>query len=357
MKELLFMPCGEPLDFFSILQINAISEVFVKSGLPFPSNVSGTPFGLLILAIGFYVVSADMGKQAAYSFGISNGITTAIVFISMMLCLGRLGIQCTIYAFMLLYLILLSVIISMPAVADIPGINQLPGTQRPANQISACRRLVACETSPMYKNHQWQKEKYNTCKKCKAQNKGFKQNDDATGHVCTNSPVGVVSCSTDSSTTSCIFTRAALSVIGGTHDVQSVCKSARGRLPWFDCSSGSCKGYVGDIGSSLPALEHSPLGYPTKDICEMATGNTCTECSSCTAVDDVDDNCVCDIYKDNRQYKDPCAFLHQYCDRESIAYTEAKIVVAQANVEITDIVDTEDIVEFTSFLDKNLKGI
>lgn len=357
MKELLFMPCGEPFDFFSMIKIKSIYEIFAKPGLPFPNNIMASVLGSVLLIFMFYLGSAELGRQSAYSFGVSNGITTVLVFTAMMVSLSNLGIPCTIYSFMLLYLIVFSVIMMLPAAANVPGLDQIPGTQRPADQISACRRLVACETSPMYKNHMWQKQKYDTCKICLEKDKGFKQNDDASGHVCTNSPPGVVSCSTDSSSTSCMFTRAALASIGRSDDVQSVCTTARGKLPWFDCSSGNCEGYIGDIGSKKPSVEHSSLGYPTKDICETTTGNICTECTSCTAVDDINNNCVCDIYKNNRQYKNPCAFLNQYCDPQSIAYTEAKLTIAQANVEITDIIDTDDILEFTSFLDQNLQGI
>lgn len=351
------MPCGEPVDFLSIAKVKSVSEIFLKPGLPFPNNVMGSVIGLVTLIFLFYLGSVELGRQGAYSFGVSNGITTVIVFISMMVSLSNLGIQCSIYAFMLLYLIVYTVITMLPAAANVPVLDQIPGTQRPADQISACRRLVACETSPMYKNHTWQKQKYDTCESCLSQNKGFKQNDDASGHVCTDAPPGVVTCSIDSSSTSCMFTRAALSAIGRSDDVQAVCTSAAGKLSWFDCSSGNCKGYIGDIGSTTLSVEHSPLGYPTKDICETTTGNVCTECTSCTAVDTFNSNCVCDIYKNNRQYKDPCAFLYQYCDRQSIAYTEAQIALAQANVQITDVVSTDDIIQFTTFLDQNIQGI
>ena len=100
-------------------------------------------------------------------------------------------------------------------------------------------------------------------------------------------------------------------------------------------------------------------GFPTKSVCEheMAKGSssvTLTEGTCVKGVCDVSDKeavCACSEYKNVAQFHDPCKFLEANCDENSIAYTEAKLKMEQANVAVEDIVTIEDAERFLRDLD------
>ena len=322
----------------------------------------------------------------------------------------RYGYECTLFLVIILYLLYSGLIYMIPVLAAspvgdvLPELKSLPvSTRKPG--LNHCRRLAVCRATPVYDNYLFQKGKYEKCVECAKKNEkivfksskkdcGSKKMDinakdcyectvdsnyDKSKMNCTYSMkdcehVAMVLDLLDpprytpkfdtvfdsngqdtgekrlvSSTTDSVFNRA------------DTCKEAHSSLCWLGkTSTGKYRGWNDKVSQTydLNDPRAKGQGFPTKQIClhSMAKGTTeplpdGTCVKGMCDVSDKEASCACSQYKDVPQFNDPCNFLINNCDVKSIAYTEAKLKIKQADLSVQDIVTVGDAERFLKDLD------
>ena len=326
----------------------------------------------------------------------------------------RYGYECTAFLVIVLYLLYSGIIYMIPVVAEspvgdvLPELKELPvSTQKPG--LNHCRRLAVCRATPVYDNYLFQKGKYDKCIECAKKNPSEKivfksskkdcgsKNRDVDAKKCyectVNSPPKNTACTYsasdcenvnmvldildpprnnpkfekvyDSDGQDTLTTRLVSTTSEAVFNRAEVCKEAHGSLCWLGkLVNGKYRGWNYKEGGNylmydLNDPKSKGHGFPTKSVCEheMAEGSssvTLTEGTCVKGVCDVSDRealCACSEYKNVAQFHDPCKFLEANCDENSIAYTEAKLKMEQANVVVEDIVTIEDAERFLRDLD------
>ena len=369
MRELLFMPCDPPPPLLSTLR--SVVDKFPSSLFLYPEERGLDAFKhsfLSLIAIGVLGVFAarEVGIVLSKTFGVTPGLLTLVVFIFLLEIYRRSGLQCTLWAWMVLYLIVLegSQFLNKAAETEVGknlGIDELPVAQRKQGGREDCMRLAACEISPVAKNAQKVQDKYEACSRCLEQGKLFDTkwksvNGAPTfdGYGCTQRAPPFEPCKNRST---CPATRDVLEHLGEPltdANVDAVCTEASGKLCVFARDGTTLVGPFGEVDPS----KTTGLGYPTLEMCNAhrPNQNCAMETAGCDATDTVVDgkNCFCEQYKFRRS-KNPCAFLETQCDKSSSLYAEAKVQVTQnAKLDVSDVVDAADLRNLVVGLDKAL---
>jgi len=296
----------------------------------------------------------------------------------------------------------------------LPELKELPvSTKKPG--LNHCRRLVVCRATPVYDNHLFQKGKYEKCIECAKKNPSekIKFNSSKKGCGSKNRDVDAKECyectvnsDNDKSKVNCTYsvndcenvtmvldlldpprhtpkfekvydsdgqdtltTRLVSTTSEALFDRTEVCKQAHGTLCWFGkLPNGKYRGWNYKDGGNYQTYDLNDTatrgqGFPTKDVClhymaeddPQSTPDSLDKKGTCVKgiceVSDKEASCSCDEFKDVAQFDNPCAFLEANCDEKSLAYTEAKLKIKQADVSVQDIVTVGDAERFLKDLD------
>ena len=307
---------------------------------------------------------------------------------------------------------MIPVVAESPVGDALPELKELPvSTRKPG--LNHCRRLAVCRATPVYDNYLFQRGKYDKCIECAKYNPSekiiFKSSKKGCGsknrdidakkcYECTvNSPPDKSDGCTyssndcenvimaldildpprntptfekvyDSDGQDTLTTRLVSSTSEAVFNRAEVCKEAHGSLCWFGkLGNGKYRGWNYKDGGNYQTYDlNDPRGkghgFPTKGVCEhsMAEGTTkgttkplpegaCVK--GLCEVSEREASCACSEYKSVPQFNNPCKFLEPNCDEKSIAYTEAKLKIKQANVAVEDIVTVGDAERFLKDLD------
>ena len=321
----------------------------------------------------------------------------------------RYGYECTVFLVTILYLLYNGIIYMIPVAAEsavgdvLPELKELPvSTRKPG--LNHCRRLAVCRATPVYDNYLFQRGKYAKCIECAKKNPSenivFKSSKKGCGsknrdvdakecYECTvNSPPKVTECTYSSS--DCEYVNMVLDILDppknsskfetdgedlttrlvsttteAVFNREEVCKEAHGSLCWFGkLANGKYRGWNYKEGGNYQTYDlNDPRakghGFPTKGVCEHYITEeqsvTLPEEGGCVRgvceISDREATCACYEYKNVAQFNDPCKFLEPNCDEKSIAYTEAKLKIKQADVAVQDIVTVGDVERFMKDLD------
>ena len=373
MKQLLYMPCQKPPPFSEILSgaTRRIPYSLFVHEQDVGRHMSMTGFmhsaAFLIFALFLGIAAA---RELAYSlsrvFGISGGVIAVVIFVFLLEIYRRTGFQCTVWAWMQLFMLVIHGTEALPGVAQsavgdaIPILKELPGAseEKPADPRLQCFRLAACRAAPIYDNHLEQRQKFEKCEECLSKDMGFtsKWNEDKfVGYVCSaDVEKGYRKCmDTPSASDECPMTADVLEIIGSEESVIDVCNASNGQLCTFAKKNGTYFGFAGEVDF---VASDAGLGYPTIEICEgQNPGAECVSLENCEASDKrISTNCFCNQYRTVAQYKDPCAFLMENCDENSSAYREAVIQLKQQDIEVSDIISVDDVQGLVAKLDTAL---
>ena len=358
---------------------------------------------LFFFAYVWYVVfrlPREMSRLLNAGLGINFSILLVINVVFAFEMFRRYGYECTLLLVAMLYFVYTGLLMLLPAVAKsevgevLPELKELPVSQRTPG-LNHCRRLAVCRATPVFDNHRFQQGKYRKCLACASGAKPKKIVFDETAPNCGSKErdVDAEKCykcsSADASTRSCRYSDADCADVNMVLDMldsdkteyrerQRICKEASGSLCWFQPVEGdNSKG----LGWNQPLLVERNTrhqrqdakewdlsdananghGFPTKEICEReipadlggtpSPGVTCKRLSSCAPKTDAAARCVCEQYRDVRQYRNPCEFLEANCDDTSVAYTEAVLRIKQADIGVDDIISVDDAKNFLDALD------
>ncbi len=325
----------------------------------------------------------------------------------------RYGYECTVFLVIIMYLLYSGIIYTIPVVAEspvgdaLPELKELPvSTRKPG--LNHCRRLAVCRATPVYDNYLFQRGKYEKCIECAKRKekivfKSSKKDCDSKKrdinakdcYECTvNSSPNTNKCTyssedcanvemvldildppqntpkfqkvydsdgQDTLTTELVFTTSE-----SVFNRAEVCKEAHGTLCWFGkLANGKYRGWNYKDSQNYKTYDlNDPRGkgqgFPTEQVClhemskviENASGSSPTCVKGVCEVSEKEASCACSQYKDVAQFHNPCEFLKDNCDEKSIAYTEAKLKIKQANVSVEDIVTVGDAERFLEDLDK-----
>ena len=359
-------------------------------------------------------IPREMALFVNRSISLNYSILLIINVIFVFELFRRYGYECTVFLVIILYLMYSGIIYMIPVVAEspvgdvLPELKELPvSTRKPG--MNHCRRLAVCRATPVYDNYLFQRGKHDKCIECAKKNPSEKivfksskkgcgsKNRDVDANKCyectVNSPPKVTKCTYsssdcenvnmvldildppkhspkfekvyDSKGEDTMTTRLVSTTSEAVYNRTEVCKEAHGSLCWFGkLANGKYRGWnykqdgnyqTYDLNDPR-AKEH---GFPTKGVCEreLADGkdpSTLSEETCVRGVCEVSDReaaCACSEYKNVAQFHDPCKFLESNCDEKSIAYTEAKLKIKQANISVEDIVTVGDAERFLKDLD------
>lgn len=339
------------------------------------------------------------------SIGLNLGILLVLNISFVFGLFQKYGYECTVFLSVILFLVYTGLVSMIPIAAEspigeiLPEIKALPASTRKSG-VNHCRRLAVCRATPVYDNYLFQKGKHEKCIECAKMNEkivfssskpgcGSKQKDiDAKKcYDCTvDSPPNFQKCTYDSE--DCNDVKMILDMLDpqvnaltiehqqgesrvvskkskNTFDRSKICRESHGSLCWFgklqggkyrgwnysaDSSSQNYRTYdLNDIQDAVNANQ----GFPTREVCQTIMKKTLGTASGDIPEDtcvkgfcDLSDkmaSCACAQYRDVAQFKDPCKFLEENCDENSIAFTEAKLKIKQASVSMDDIVTTGDV--------------
>jgi len=335
-------------------------------------------------------VPREFSRTLSQGFGINFALLMLINTFFVFELFRRYGYECTFFLVVLLYLFyhgVISMVVPMlaqspvgdaiPQLKEIPAASRKPGTNH-------CRRLLLCRMTPVFDNYKFQKGKYEKCLECAEKDERIvfnseKDNCESTKrdvdakscYECTENNPPDVDCTYDDE--DCEKVNMVLDLLDPitTHGVQkydrtTACKSGHGSLCWFGkLPGGQYRGWnfkQGDIGYRTfdPSdSKSSGHGFPSKHVCEQEMGST--DDGICVrGVCDVSakkKECICEQYKDVSQFENPCEFLEEHCDENSLAFKEAQIKINQTNVNVDDIVSVKDVGKFLNQIDNVASAI
>ena len=368
MRELLFMPCDPPPDLLATL--TSVVQGFPGSLFLFPGErgfeaLKHSFVALLLLAAIGILAAREVGTVLSNTFDVAAGLLTLVVFIFLLEIYRRSGFQCTLWAWMVLYLIVLEGSAFLNKAADTEvgkqfGLDELAVSKRKDGGRNDCMRLAACEISPVANNARKVQDKYEACQRCLESGKLFDTkwrsvNGAPTfdGYRCTQQAPPFEPCK---GRADCPATRDVLEHLGEPvtpANVEAVCGEAEGKLCVFATAGGKLLGPFGEVDRA----NTTGLGYPTIDMCNTHRPNQgcALVAEACQRVDTITaaKNCFCEQYKFRRS-KNPCAFLETQCDKSSSLYAEARLQVNQGKLDVSDVIDATDLRNIVVGLDKAL---
>jgi hypothetical protein len=310
----------------------------------------------------------------------------------------RYGYECTVFLTLLLYMLYGAIMHSIPLLAKsfvgdaIPELKELEVSKKTPG-LNHCRRLVVCRATPVYDNYKFQKGKHEKCMECASKSNGGERIrfnstkkscgsknrdvDAKTCYECTeNQPPKKSNCSY--SKTDCANVFLALDVIDPPqsqaeytdgilvtkrqpvkYNRVETCKKSHGSLCWFGKVGNRYRGWIRNPNQqyetfSLNDQRSKGKGFPTQEVCEleMSASNQQSVCTlfPCDTTG-AEAKCACAQYKNVAQFDDPCKFLESNCDEKSMSYTEAKLRMKQADINVDDIVTIDDAKRFLNILD------
>ena len=371
MRDLLFMPCNKPPFLFDTLKsffANPPKSVFsypLERGF---KAFKHSAFVLIVLFILGILGAREVAYTLSSAFGIAAGLITILVFVFMIEIYRRSGFQCTLWAWMVLFMVVIQGTSLLGKTANTAagkalGLDALPAASETVDPRKNCLRLATCQISPVFSHHEMAQEKISACETCLKQGKLFEstsKNENGVmvfdKYVCSDRPVPMRKCATSSSS-ACPKTHDALKIMGestSTAYVDSVCEASGGKLCYVaQDGSGQYNGYAGRVPFESSS---SGLGYPSTTLCtKYNPGKTCVELPNCTVSDSNTPvtNCYCDQYK-FRRAANPCEFVETKCDMNSPLYSEAKLQLQQQKVDVSDIVNSDDLRNLVTGIDKAL---
>lgn len=364
------MPCDTPPELFS--SIRASLSTFPSSFFAYPMERGFRSFkhsaaALIFIIIAIVAASREVARALSITFGIAPGILTAAVAIYLIEIYRRAGFQCTVWAWMTMFIVVIQGSSLLGRTADTTmgkalGLDELPAAAEPVDPRLNCMRLAACQASPVFSHHEMAKEKINACEKCVTQGKLFEsvwKDEDGVqvfgGYKCSDRDAPVRQCPPEERS-SCEATRDALELMGESTEpsaVSAMCKKSSGKLCHVARHKDGYRGYAGPVSFDETSVG---LGYPNEELCQKHNPrSTCVQLPGCIASDvpGRGTNCFCDQYK-TRRANNPCTFLESKCDMGSPLYAEAKLQIAQQSLDVSDIIDGGDVRNLVKGIDKAL---
>ena len=365
------MPCNQPPNIFSSLKsffANPPKTIFFYPMERGFASFKHSAFMVIVISVLGFLASRTVAYTLSQTFGIHAGGLQILVFIFLTDIYRRSGFQCTLWTWMVLFMIVIQGTGLLGKTANTAagkalGLDDLPAAKVTVDPRKNCLRLATCQISPVFSHHEMTQEKISACETCLQQGKLFEstaKNENGImvfdKYVCSDRPVPMRKCATGAPS-ACPMTHDALKIMGestSTDNVDAVCKASGGKLCYVaQDGAGQYTGYAGSVTFDSVS---SGLGYPSYALCTKHNpGKTCVQFPSCL-ISDSDTpvtNCYCDQYK-LRRAANPCEFLEEKCDINSPLYSEAKLQLQLQKVDVSDIVDADDLRNLATGIDKAL---
>lgn len=406
-------PLGDILFSTSLFPIGNFLKTLAQNPNPSMNKYEKFFYSKLFLLLYLWYVVFRIPREMSLFLNRSISLNLSILLVINVLFVfelfRRYGYECTVFLVILMYLLYSGIIYTIPVVAEspvgdvLPELKELPvSTRKPG--LNHCRRLAVCRATPVYDNYLFQRGKYEKCIECAKKNEKivFKSSKKGCGskerdinakdcYECTvNSSPNTDKCTYSSE--DCANVELVLDILdpprhtpefrpkydsngNRTLDLElvsttseshfdraEVCKEAHGSLCWFGkLSNGEYRGW--NYSSQNPKTynlndpKSKGQGFPTEQVCrhQMQSQSVLEGDPECKRgiceVSEKKASCACSQYRDVAQFNNPCEFLEENCDEKSVAYTEAKLKIKQADVSVNDIVTVGDAKRFLEDLD------